>query len=64
MLPSDHGAQGRRFDTPRGHSLFAFNLATMKKFVSCAHSVSVVYLINVKWQLVGMGVSGNLTSEI
>ena len=40
---------------PRGHSLFAFNLAIMKKIDSCAHSVSIVYLINVKWQLILIG---------
>ena len=33
------GAQGRGFDSPRGRSLFAFNLAIMKN--SCAHSESV-----------------------
>ena len=42
------GAQGRGFNSPRGRSLFAFNLGIMKKIDYCAHSVSVVYLINVK----------------
>ena len=51
----DCRAQGRGYDSPRGHLLFAFNLIIMKKIDSCAHSVPVVYLINIKWQFILIG---------